>query len=1551
MTGVLPDNNSQNQRANAAADGEMTMTPKSHCRFYFRAMEQLVFSLLGQLPAEFGVRLDRESFLKSITATLPDGVFSADNYDLGPTGSMHQPDVELQARRNEVRCKITELHDVYAHAIPDMTCVPSSTNSSGEPSRTVGRPPRGVITIPKTVRSSEVQAPTRVSKTQLQKQIHVSQKQQTAPIASHTPHFMSRAKRVRPEAPVPQEPPPKRRKTAPTQLPPTSSNGASLLNGHPIDGVLTPLSSPCPSPQLGTFPSRSLRQSTSHARRLYPAESDAEDDDDDKDYRPSPSAGCLSDTHAGGAYTRDSGNEVGEGVTEQHVDREYPDDGDHQDEDDEAEEDYIGAGGLTSFPDSGYTTPNQPSPRQRNREIWLGSMSMKSIEAARDAVTQAESDMKTASKETIATVIDALDSIARSMPEDPAAGAHNDNIIAVTREYSTNIGKLRTFTNHTAVWLMACRQRVMVSESVLLSHLLGACKERISAVVGSLHNAQTQPGGGSVDTTNPVEQGIPSLARHVLDFLMCSSCAAPALVLYAREYFPDLPALSFRLHPPRSLLAGADLCRHAETQIVRIACTWFGIPSNFLTEARSDFIRIVVKNVGWGMCLLEHTWRIYETMPAWLFNDNIEPRRNAAAAGYVPGSMSTFEASLAQSVVATPTSDVFSLLHNLPQRYESLVQSARTFVEHTHKSHPQKKTPSDILTGGSGNAVAMLPTPTPQSLPTKETVRYMVSFIRDAYLLRSCYNGQTVANATPEQRRILTNIDLFMPLRDLAPSRRAMILGITPAVAKTKSGLFSLLVSRLITYNTHPITDSSNDDRQVLFADLDDFDAWLQRMRQKYNANKPDDAFFCNIIAFTVRPQTKRVLANKKLIWNLVCDCDWEDQHHMSFSNAWDWLQFIEDNVPSVGTLTRYLVLADLCSAQAVQLPTFQDMAYTIRKVDAGALDGLRRLRYLPRSDVRKPPPPPLHEIQDALERFFGDVQEHLAHEAEEFGWNLINAEHSLCKIGRMVRAKFYAALRQRLTKLEINVKSPETAVKRANERRLAQEGVSPRLKVMSNRCKPQSNRANERSHRPVDSPASLVTSFRHVNGDKQRIRASLRTRTTSAVPPIKFTNLYDPSQGGHRDRYIQPLKYTAPFPSTTMSTSTPVLPEDVLRKIFELLEGHLCTLKRISRSSRYFRLLVSYILFRHVRYEASSGRSCLDNLRDVEGYICPVSHLTRTLRIRGSLQDVLTRPTLAPSLISLCSLEGVLTTFPNIDELRISNVAWHYCREHTEPYCVNPEPSRVLKSVSLSDIIVHPRVPGDPYQILHLWGQVDALSFIREMVTRACLRSLTTDFFAAPPPSGRPRVLTEQTVHTLNLLTVTPEWTDILRNMLRRSIQHLSLRFCRYPFQANSVPWAVLSLQKCTQLHTLRLVIPCSRLTRGNGTRVSDLLRTVPPGSLQRLSIDFQYRPRLENDVNAYGISYDWALVGDAIKNIGSVKVVRINLPNLPRTVWRAVNDGSSWGTRRGREKEIGASICPVEHHEGDAHAQQPQSDIDGYHTQLGFDRRRLHTPFQMQC
>ncbi|KAI0693169.1 hypothetical protein BC835DRAFT_1416096 [Cytidiella melzeri] len=1026
MTGVSLDNLAQNQRANAAADGLMTMHPKSLCRFYFRAMAQLTATLLGQLPADLNVHFDREAYLKSITAHLSDGMFSAEGFDLGPNGFLHQPDAAVVAQRLAVRKAVTgDLFNHHAPAIPDVVTPIPTAQDDCEPGRIQGRPRRSGVIQSSGITKAKAVDRTAATKTQLRKQVQTSQLSQSWGMSMHTPNCLNAAQRLNTSAPKPAQPkrcvkqPARRRKLRPVVRSPAPDGYSST--DHPIDGALTPFSRLSPalhayepsqtapinamyvdSPDAvqdamqvdetdvnplsmfgspswssaqpldiaaldqalgrvvanpvagrlhkrGTPERRRATQRTAHFHNNVDDEeeslqdvSDTEDDNpDDPDYMDNQ---YLNNTRSNQDLANN--NEV-----DDEDDGESDDDGDSDDDDGGLDEILCGHRGVSNNADG----------RELSRQKWFQCVTVSSVHAANDAVIQARADMQGASKETLVDVINQMDAIVNSVPAVLSESSIDDSVIDRTQKFAEHLTQLRAFTNHTRVWLTACQSRIMVSETILWMHIVGACKQRINVTVLCLHGALTEPQVNAHHATQPpvVEsQPLPRLCQHVLDrFMSAGGGVQKPVEIPSRSFFPQLEPQVFVMEFPRRLLTGTDLCTHTVDTVVNILRSWFGVPRTFHTDARCDFMSLLVRHVGWGMCMLESTWVIYEKMPFWLFNDKIRPVRKAgkvAKVAYVPGSMSNFADALSRSVLATRTSQVFRLLYHLPNQYELLVQAACDFVHHPAKRTAHRQARLDLL--NPSTAKTNLNAPTPQPLPAGEGAMHMVDFLRNAYALRNAHNNDVVEGASPVQQVMLSNLDFFMPLRDDAPTRRAVLRGIHPSVARTTSGLFSMMLVRLVTFNTVPLTDRNNPCLQVEFADLEAFDTWLARMRTHYKTN--DDSFFCNKQAFSRRPLKQRVLANKAKIWDVAQKCSWEHRDAVAFGPTWSWLLKLK-GLPGFGKLTKYLLLADLCGASAVHRPTVEEMGSVIHTLNTGAIDGLRRLQYLDPTSERRPPLPP----------------------------------------------------------------------------------------------------------------------------------------------------------------------------------------------------------------------------------------------------------------------------------------------------------------------------------------------------------------------------------------------------------------------------------------------------------------------------------------------------------------------------------------------------------------------------------------------------------------
>ena len=125
----------------------------------------------------------------------------------------------------------------------------------------------------------------------------------------------------------------------------------------------------------------------------------------------------------------------------------------------------------------------------------------------------------------------------------------------------------------------------------------------------------------------------------------------------------------------------------------------------------------------------------------------------------------------------------------------------------------------------------------------------------------------------------------------------------------------------------------------------------------------------------------------------------------------WKWFDAQKHNpkhaLPAMGTLSIYLLIADMVAAGVVDLPTIQDSGFIINIMDAGGIKGLKSMGYLPNSF--KPHTQSAQIVSAAFEEYYKNVESLLTiEERENMPWNTIVAEHTLCKLTRFQKAHHY---------------------------------------------------------------------------------------------------------------------------------------------------------------------------------------------------------------------------------------------------------------------------------------------------------------------------------------------------------------------------------------------------------------------------------------------------------------------------------------------------------------------------------------------------------------
>ncbi|KAF6742261.1 hypothetical protein DFP72DRAFT_1082204 [Ephemerocybe angulata] len=174
--------------------------------------------------------------------------------------------------------------------------------------------------------------------------------------------------------------------------------------------------------------------------------------------------------------------------------------------------------------------------------------------------------------------------------------------------------------------------------------------------------------------------------------------------------------------------------------------------------------------------------------------------------------------------------------------------------------------------------------------------------------------------------------------------------------------------------------------------------------------NSKGNTYFCDRKAYG--QPTRRSMDLHPLYWDSIQQKVWSKFVHANpkptFSAAIKYFQ--EDKAipskvfPQLGDLGRLTLTGDLVYAGVVQEPTVVEMAQAIVELDAGAIAGLRALKFLTRTW-----PATRGAKVEAVVEALGAIQEKMTdtfteQEMEEAGFDLLSLEHSLCKFSRALR-------------------------------------------------------------------------------------------------------------------------------------------------------------------------------------------------------------------------------------------------------------------------------------------------------------------------------------------------------------------------------------------------------------------------------------------------------------------------------------------------------------------------------------------------------------------
>lgn len=230
---------------------------------------------------------------------------------------------------------------------------------------------------------------------------------------------------------------------------------------------------------------------------------------------------------------------------------------------------------------------------------------------------------------------------------------------------------------------------------------------------------------------------------------------------------------------------------------------------------------------------------------------------------------------------------------------------------------------------------------------------------------------------------------------------------LTPDILRTHAGIFSLVLSRNVTFSTVlGIT-------RAYFLSVEDFFNAINMLMMSA-PELPWNLAICTTKAYSKTPVPARTHEAAPKIW--AATEEWEDNFDdevetMSWADGFKYLQ--RADIPQLGsahsqTLTGYLFLADLASSGVVVPPTVEEVGKQVFRLNRGALHTLLELGVcLPGIDVEALTKEQVESLCiKAFVKLYRGVEAGLGDsDAAKMDYSPIMLEHALCKYKRFAKA------------------------------------------------------------------------------------------------------------------------------------------------------------------------------------------------------------------------------------------------------------------------------------------------------------------------------------------------------------------------------------------------------------------------------------------------------------------------------------------------------------------------------------------------------------------
>ncbi|KAI0043096.1 hypothetical protein FA95DRAFT_1609674 [Auriscalpium vulgare] len=243
---------------------------------------------------------------------------------------------------------------------------------------------------------------------------------------------------------------------------------------------------------------------------------------------------------------------------------------------------------------------------------------------------------------------------------------------------------------------------------------------------------------------------------------------------------------------------------------------------------------------------------------------------------------------------------------------------------------------------------------------------------------------------------VATDLDKFLPFREKAPSVKRARTVDGPYGAphvRTRSGFFSALVFRTILFSCGYLFD-----HPFIFDGPEKLKSDYHTMTTSTPATPTSYFFDPRCYGAAMHKQ----VSNAEKLWTATASRNPLSPTSPPLPFRAFYAQVIKKpGFFNVGPLIGYLLTADYVHAGAVVMPSIDEMGTIIDVNGLGSLRGLQLLHLCNRNPSRQ-------EVLVAFRHFFTVVSDGLTAEQRlHMGWDVITAEHFLCKISRLKKFMF----------------------------------------------------------------------------------------------------------------------------------------------------------------------------------------------------------------------------------------------------------------------------------------------------------------------------------------------------------------------------------------------------------------------------------------------------------------------------------------------------------------------------------------------------------------